>query len=896
MSDPTVNTLPAPPAYVEVEPEPPAYTPEVLESATKYVMGGCVLGLLTTQQLITDFIRQVASEEHTNQTITCDMFNTSARVKGNPEAKWLKFGVLELGLKRPMGVLHQYGAYLPHPAPAEDGGDEDDETEFVEISACLSVIDDQGESARLHYYKDPDPILTPYSFDIIVEPTAKGPTFMGSITIENVEYEFKGRFWMQAQKVIQVTKAPEIPTPEKLEGTLNEFLTITPFAYKDEGMVKQGQDGAQVLGDDMWQRISMHAISPEMKEKVLKNLQPLSDPEKKLLEKYVLFFKHYAVHDLAEKLKRVPDIPDRLRKHIQWKRYWFLKMMTSYAAPPPEANEPDPVVQYGWDRKNNKDELKALQDQYLGLTMECYEMGYVTFCQPWITFLKEPYYWYKVYASYLESKEHIEGWAKKLPSRSNDKGKMSVSVEIMHWSNKLNLLKHAVARTDPEKAKSLNVDDTVDKLTTALNMSFTLAQVLGGELSKHILQIMEDLDKQGEGFSQYYQHMSQEHQKLVSDMKTNGFAFILRAADPNNTFHSIVRKKTRAYSPAVPTPNKLVPAKIELTFGHVLYALDNIKADHDFKVHEANIKKLPLDQLERDFEGLWGLTGVFEEKVAKTSCKDWVKGLKTSAVEALEELKDNVKKISWWGKIAKGILFGAATALMAVELMRNYKNMNPLSVWMSSLQLGCIAADMLAGKVGRWLLTKLYSVWDWGRKMTGKVVAWLSNTVIDQGASLAKRFAHAFVGSLYKVIRLVGLACTVLGLINTQNELEKAKEMSDNDARIYNIFNRIQFWLGIVEAVALVAEIGFEVAGMATAANMCGALGAVAGILGVIAIVVYLVAFQPDPWAFAEKWLKEDGKEYKAYDEDKEFTPESEPVPTVIGDLQLAVKGTVIVT
>lgn len=133
------------------------------------------------------------------------------------------------------------------------------------------------------------------------------------------------------------------------------------------------------------------------------------------------------------------------------------------------------------------------------------------------------------------------------------------------------------------------------------------------------------------------------------------------------------------------------------------------------------------------------------------------------------------------------------------------------------------------------------------------------------------RFVHAFAGSIYKVIRLIGFTCTILGIINTQDELEKAKEMSDNDAKIFKIFNRIQFYLGCFEALAMIVEVGFEIAGMTACANLCGALGAVAGILGVVAIVVYLVWFQPDPWAFAEKWLKKDGKDNLTYYEDKDF-------------------------
>lgn len=226
-----------------------------------------------------------------------------------------------------------------------------------------------------------------------------------------------------------------------------------------------------------------------MRDKLLKNLQPLEQREKDLLAKYHEFLKRFAVLDLAEKLRKTADIPDKLRVHIAPKREIFLKMMTSYTKPP--AGEEDPVVQYGWNRDDNKDELQTLQTQYLGLTMDCYEMGYVTFCPKWMTFLKEPHYWYQVYSAWLVSKDNLKPWLAKMPSHSSDKGKMSPDVEVMHWANKLTLLKHALARTDAEKAKSLEVKDTVDKINAAVTGYYNYAQTFDEELAKHLIQVCD---------------------------------------------------------------------------------------------------------------------------------------------------------------------------------------------------------------------------------------------------------------------------------------------------------------------------------------------------------------------------------------------------------------------
>ena len=140
-----------------------------------------------------------------------------------------------------------------------------------------------------------------------------------------------------------------------------------------------------------------------------------------------------------------------------------------------------------------------------------------------------------------------------------------------------------------------------------------------------------------------------------------------------------------------------------------------------------------------------------------------------------------------------------------------------------------------------------------------------------------------------------GLAGCVLGLISTWDALDKAKNLTPGDRRIYTIFNRIQFWLGVIEGAAIAGEILLEMAGMMTASMLCGALGAgmcisqtkkmslplltceVAGILGVIVLVVYLTWFAPDPQAEAKKFLKETAGPVGSYNESKEAWPADEP-------------------
>jgi hypothetical protein len=57
---------------------------------------------------------------------------------------------------------------------------------------------------------------------------------------------------------------------------------------------------------------------------------------------------------------------------------------------------------------------------------------------------------------------------------------------------------------------------------------------------------------------------------------------------------------------------------------------------------------------------------------------------------------------------------------------------------MQSLQIAAIGVEIV-GAIGRWVFTKLYAFWDWGRKLSGKLVSWLSATSIEKGSSFGKR-------------------------------------------------------------------------------------------------------------------------------------------------------------
>lgn len=291
---------------------------------------------------------------------------------------------------------------------------------------------------------------------------------------------------------------------------------------------------------------------------------------------------------------------------------------------------------------------------------------------------------------------------------------------------------------------------------------------------------------------------------------------------------------------------------------------------------------LPLESLQEELDVFQAVANMVSDTPlppdeARMSFRDWLCGLKQDVKEGIKSLREKLKSIKWWAtKLLTALHFAAVFGLVG-ELVKNSAHMSKVQLAMYIMQVTVIGSEYLILKTGRWMLIKVYATWDVGRNVTKRIVRWLINTSVEGSAGLFKRFRHAFAGNAYKVLRLVGFACTILGIIATQSELEKARELNENDARIYTIFNRITFSLQIFEVVVLTGEIAFEAFGMTALSSLCGALGCVAGAVGIIVVAVYIILFAPDPWTFATKWLQDEGQKFNAYDPNKKDTPEKEP-------------------
>lgn len=198
---------------------------------------------------------------------------------------------------------------------------------------------------------------------------------------------------------------------------------------------------------------------------------------------------------------------DDTKKHIFYKRHWFMKAMVCYETP--TNNTDDPVEKYGFKRNNPQDmaTLKELQDSYREITMACYEAGFIQFRAEWNIYIKHPGYWYKVLARYLVSETHVESWLAKLdPSRQETKEALPSQVEVMQWGNKLTLLKHALAKSDPTAAAELEKSDPetgeclgVDYVTRLLNTAavnhYAYGQTINEDLINHLVMVSQTPDR-----------------------------------------------------------------------------------------------------------------------------------------------------------------------------------------------------------------------------------------------------------------------------------------------------------------------------------------------------------------------------------------------------------------
>lgn len=245
------------------------------------------------------------------------------------------------------------------------------------------------------------------------------------------------------------------------------------------------------------------------------------------------------------------------------------------------------------------------------------------------------------------------------------------------------------------------------------------------------------MDKHSNAGAQRLNGMTQETCRLLTVMKMHMLTTLRKISSPGHEFNKILTRTRNGFSP--PTRANLAPgAPQPLTFGEVIYVLEKYKAERDWAREEARVTRMGLADIEKEFEPLLAMEAMFEENLtsAGLSFKQLVRN---KAESMLSSFTDTVRGINFWGRVLKGMLHAGAVGLLAFELVKNGTTMDKATLWMTSLQIASIGVDWLVGKGGRFVFTRLYAVWEWGRQMSRRLVIWLSDTVIERGASFGRR-------------------------------------------------------------------------------------------------------------------------------------------------------------
>lgn len=366
-----------------------------------------------------------------------------------------------------------------------------------DISDCVHVVyEGPGYSRTTRFIKLRDPVKSDYTFDITVTDFGnQAAKFEGTMNWQGIDYEWTGQCISKGKVDREVTEI-SLPKPAGLEGTLQELRDISPLAWKNEGKdIPRGTDLAQLKGDEVMQKITVHALDDETKRTLFPSQPPLSPAESSILADSRDYFKRAAVHLIAEQLKKIHQINPKISKgssvgfqtefdqtvvkHITYKWKTFMSMMTSFA--PPTDGKPDPVVEYGWDRTKDAELIIRLQSQFQEASMRCYLEGYKLRFPEWDKFLKHPVYWFKCFSSLLVSPEHCNRWVHTLidPLQNTNKNAVTANQEVLLWGNKLSVLKQASPK---EVRDQLDIGEVTEYLTSQAQLALAHAQLVNNDL------------------------------------------------------------------------------------------------------------------------------------------------------------------------------------------------------------------------------------------------------------------------------------------------------------------------------------------------------------------------------------------------------------------------------
>ncbi|KDQ15823.1 hypothetical protein BOTBODRAFT_31291 [Botryobasidium botryosum FD-172 SS1] len=779
---------------------------------------------------------EVPAPKEDREGITLSVFESEFQYEGQQSPStggFLKFGTAS--------VLGTYQFFAWYKAPLKG-------SQYIEISPSIRVERDLPvngvlpDPSLLHLVKGKDS-STSFIFDIFVKDYgSQGASFSGTFSQFNqkagsTEGAYEPYTWAGAFNDFSTTKVllphSAVERPADAEGSCQELRNMTSIAYVSDGhKATEGQDKAQVYGDEMLIRIMLAAIDNQTKEELGYSAGALSAAEQRILDDNRHFFETGAVHLVCEQLaNHTPGLDPEIKKNLdapahKSKLDSFFKMVA--ATTPPQSykgtdglmhTDPDPVVEYGWDREKDAEKLKLIQGQFSNASMRCYEEAYIVRVPEIIKYLKTPVYWFKASADFLESTIHIEQWKCTIINRSPTLP--SAQDEIVSWGHKLAILKHCAGK----EGEALDVKTVMNTLQGAALIPITQEALIDPKLVQHITELLEVAALPQAGVAAEHAHAQAVLNQFVGEHSEAEVAVGI-----TNLFNALMHPDGPIYREAYKRGKKVGTVAM----------LDEV-------LEKADLAELfeddPTARLDGILEGA-DLGELFNET---------------------PKFKFGKKELLKIGcSVVKFLCAGAAIrSLMTGEGLNVEEK---VALW-SSLVSPAISAGKKTMSFTVYLRQKAAATWQWakwlGNWMNGRMMAFgavlkqLGKGIADACPKLLKSLAQELVGSLASVLRTCGAIACVCCVISAWNDLH-SKE-AEKSVEAYR-FALAQFIIGFAETAFVVAEIGFAVFGMATAAFACGVFACVLGVVGIVIVIWAYFALRPDPWAQVKSFLDRKAK------------------------------------
>lgn len=820
---------------------------------------------IPTKEELKEIVKEAQSSTETHDVdVEVTVFDTFKGEDGSP------YGSLRIGLKKPLGILHHYVGYKAPNAKAV----------WRDISAGIEVLDVDINKGHYRYLKH-ETANDPYSFDVVVTNFGfENAHFTGTLKLAAGTVSWEGSFITKVPVRVEVPKL-ELTPPSNLQGTAEELRDILPYAQMTQGDPKnggisKGEDAAQVFGDRLMSKISFHALDPETKKTLLPQLPELPASERRILDDNPDFFRRFAIHDLAERLKNEKSIDNDIRKHITFKKTRFMRMMSSRTKP---AVGEDPFEEYWGEPRNSKNLAIAdkLRDQYLDVAQRCYRVGYLEECPRLKVYLEQPMYWFRHLEAYLKSDIFAQILQRAIIKGHTDKNARDAKTQVYEWGQKLALIK-SVANPDEQK----NMD--IDAITSMLNsyvqdQGVKYQQMIDDQLAQHVSGLINEMDDSPEAkeWKTMFDERLKDSSETAVHMKTIAGGLLFQISEESSPILELINRRRVAELPPGGVPPTGPGGKV--TFYDIFQELDIMNLEKKLDENEKMITAMPLDQVEREYGLAIALAQAAEREANKSLPKvPFKERVKTGAAELWQNTKAKFSKLKTWVNLVKSILHWAAAAHMFTNILQNHASMSVAEFATVVCHLTAFAMR-LVGKALKTILTCIYTKINsnWAKITTGFMTGWLSNAVLKEGAGGWARFGHALIGNLKNTLRSIGLIGMVFSLISCYDEMTKTRgKLQNDDEKKRKIFATIQFVLGILETIFFVAEIGLEMAGMFVAATFCGVASAFFGAVGAIVMVVYILAAMPSPDKVAKSFLKDFAEPLGSYDEKQTVSPEEQ--------------------